>query len=104
MKNSALDAYIQELLQSPEYKEYAAVLDKVKLYPDLKAQIDEFRTKNFEMQRSGDVAFEKLEEFEREYGEFRDIPLVSEFLQAELAFCRMMQENNNVIMNAIRFE
>lgn len=104
MKNSALDAYIQEILNSPEYKEYATVLDKVKLYPDLKVQIDEFRTKNFEIQRSGDDAFEKLEELEREYGEFRDIPLVSEFLQAELAFCRMMQENNNVIMNAIRFE
>ena len=104
MKNSALDAYIQEILHSSEYREYAAVLEKVKLYPDLKAQIDEFRTKNFEMQRRGIDAFEKLDELEREYEEFRDIPLVSEFLQAELAFCRMMQENNNVIMNAIRFE
>lgn len=100
----ALDAYIQEILKSPEYKEYTEVLEKVKLYPDLKAQIDEFRTRNYEMQRSKDAAFEKLEEFEREYGEFRDIPLVSEFLEAELAFCRMMQHNNNVIMNAIRFE
>ncbi len=100
----ALEAYIQEILNSPEYKEYAKVRDKVKLYPDLKIQIDEFRTKNFEIQRSKDAAFEKLEEFEREYGEFRDIPLVSEFLEAELAFCRMMQQNNNVIMNAIRFE
>ena len=104
MKNSALDAYIQEILDSPEYKEYAKVRDKVKLCPDLKAQIDEFRAKNFEMQRTGEDAFEKLEAFEKEYGEFRDIPLVSEFLEAELAFCRMMQQNNSVIMNAIHFE
>ena len=100
----ALEAYIQAILHSPEYKAYAEVRDKVKLYPDLKIQIDEFRTKNFEMQRSGDVAFEKLEELERKYEEFRDIPLVSEFLEAELAFCRMMQQNNNCIMNAIHFE
>ena len=100
----ALNAYIQEILNSPEYKEYAEIRDKVKLYPDLKAQIDEFRTRNFEIQRSNDAAFEKLEAFERESGEFRDIPMVSEFLEAELAFCRMMQQNNNVIMNAIRFE
>ena len=100
----ALNAYIQEILNSPEYKGYAEIRDKVKLYPDLKAQIDEFRTRNFEIQRSNDAAFEKLEAFEREYGEFRDIPMVSEFLEAELAFCRMMQQNNNVIMNAIRFE
>ena len=100
----ALDAYIQEILSSPEYKEYARMRDKVKLYPDLKAQIDEFRTRNFELQISKDAAFEKLEELEREYDDFRDIPMVAEFLAAELAFCRMMQQNNNIIMNAIRFE
>lgn len=100
----ALDAYIQGILASPEYKEYAQIRDKVKLYPDLKAQIDEFRARNFEVQKSKESAFEKMEEFERQYGEFMDIPMVSEFLEAELAFCRMMQENNLRIMEAIRFE
>ena len=100
----ALNAYIQEILASPEYTRYAQIRDKVKLYPDLKAQIDEFRTRNFEVQRSKEAAFEKMEEFERQYGEFMDIPMVSEFLEAELAFCRMMQKNNLVIMDAIRFE
>ena len=100
----ALEAYIQEILNSPEYKEYAKGRDKVKLYPDLKAQIDEFRTRNYEMQKGKDTAFEKLEEFERQYGEFMEIPLVAEFLEAELAFCRMMQHNNTIIMDAIGFE
>ncbi len=100
----ALNAYIQAILKSPEYREYAEILDKVKLYPDLKAQIDEYRTRNFQMQKDGSAAFEKLEAFEREYGEFVDIPMVSEFLDAELAFCRMMQHNNHVIMDAIHFE
>lgn len=100
----ALQAYIQKILQSREYREYAEVRDKVKLVPDLKKQIDEFRTKNFELQTGDDAAFEKIEQFEKEYEDFMEIPLVSEFLAAELAFCRMMQKNNSVIMNAIPFE
>ena len=42
--------------------------------------------------------------FEREYEKFRENPIVDEFLRAELALCRMMQKNNLIIMDAIRFE
>jgi len=102
--DNGLQIYIQEILNSREYIEYAQVRDKIKKYPDLKMQIDEFRTKNYEIQRSRDAAFEKLEAFEREYKDFMDMPMVSEFLEAELAFCRMMQRNNSMIMEAIQFE
>ena len=44
----ALQTYIQGILNSPEYKEYAKIRDKVKLYPDLKAKIDEFVDAIFE--------------------------------------------------------
>ena len=100
----ALDAYILEILHSPEYWAYAKARDRVKQYPELKARIDEYRRKNFEVQRCEEAALEKLEAFEREYGDFVDDPLVSEFLDAELAFCRMMQQNGNRIMEAICFE
>ena len=99
----ALNLYIQEILSSAEYKRYARIRDKVKEYPDLKNRIDAFRTQNFELQRSED-AFDKLDQFEREYEALAEDPMVSEFLAAELAFCRMMQENNNIIMRAIHFE
>ncbi len=100
----ALNVYIQRILDSDEYREYARIRDKVKRDPELKTRIDEFRKRNFEMHRSEDAALEKLEAFEREYGDFMDEPLVSEFLNAELAFCRMMQQNNDIIMRAIQFE
>ena len=48
----ALQAYIDALLETPEYKEYAVQKERVKQYPELKARIDEFRTRNFEMQTS----------------------------------------------------
>ena len=70
----------------------------------LKAQIDEFRMRNFKLQTGGDNAFDKLEQFEDEYAEFRENPLVNDFLASELAFCRMMQEINRCIMNSVDFE
>lgn len=100
----ALQVYIQGILDSKEYREYAEIRDKVKEYPELKERIDEFRARNFEMQRSKDAVFENLEALEKEYEEFIEIPMVSEFLEAELAFCRMIQHNNSVIMKAIHFE
>ena len=70
----------------------------------LLAQIDEFRAKNFEMQTGKDMVFEKIEAFEKEYRDFRENPLVNDFLAAELAFCRLIQNNNARIADAIDFE
>ena len=45
-----------------------------------------------------------IEAFEKEYRDFRENPLVNDFLAAELAFCRMLQNNNARITDAIDFE
>ena len=42
--------------------------------------------------------------FEREYSEFRANPLVNDFLEAELALCRMMQGLYISITEAINFD
>ena len=47
---------------------------------------------------------DKLDDFEREYEKFREDPLVEEFLDAELAFCRMMQEIDVKLAEAMDFE
>jgi len=100
----SLQAYIEKLLKSKEYQKYVEQRERVKQYPDLKKQIDEFRRRNFEMQSSEDLVFEKIEFFEKEYEDFRDNPLVADFLEAELAFCRMMQRHYGEVMRAIDFE
>lgn len=100
----ALQAYIDKILESEEYREYALQRDKVKQQPQLKEQIDTFRARNYEMQTSKEMVFEKIEAFEREYEGFREIPQVASFLAAELAFCRMMQKHNEKIMDAVDFE
>jgi cell fate (sporulation/competence/biofilm development) regulator YlbF (YheA/YmcA/DUF963 family) len=99
----AIDQLVNAIHESDVYREYDELRDKVNQNPELKQQIDEFRHKNYELQNS-DADFEKLEEFEKEYSQFREIPLVSDYLAAELAFCRMMQDINIKITDEIDFE
>lgn len=100
----ALNRLAAAILDSTEYKEYDTQRKRVNEHPELKAQIDEFRRRNFELQTSADNAFEKLEEFEKGYSDFRENPMVSDFLAAELAFCRMMQDINLRLTEALHFE
>ncbi|MBQ9488335.1 MAG: YlbF family regulator [Lachnospiraceae bacterium] len=100
----AVDRLANALLNSDVYLEYKSKLEQVKKDPELKRQIDEFRMRNYELQQSPDYAFDKVEQFQREYQAFRDNPLVSDFLAAELAFCRMVQGIENRLSGMITFE
>ena len=92
------------ILNSEEYLAYQEELTRVKQYPELKIQLDEYRKHRFLLQNSDDYAFDKLEKFEGEFKEFRENPLVESFLTAELAFCRMMQDIDTRITEALHFE
>lgn len=96
--------YIDAIKATEEYREYERQKERVRQDPGLKIQIDEYRRRNFEMQMSGDNVFERIEQFEQEYTGFRENPVVADFLAAELAFCRMMQELNIEITEALNFE
>ena len=102
--DSATEALINAVLATEEYKAYAQELNKVKEFPDLKEQIDDFRKRNFQMQLSADNDFNKLEEFEKEYAAFRENILVQDFLAAELDLCRLIQDLNMRITAALQFE
>ena len=96
-------AYIQ---QSDTYKEYWQQREKLKKQPDLYDKVNEFRQRNFDIQNESDSEdlFDKMEAFEREYAKFRENPMVEDFLRAELAFCRMMQDINVLLTAEIDFE
>ena len=72
----------------------------------MREKIDEYRVRNFELQNSVQTEdlLDKLDDFEREYEKFREDPLVEEFLDAELAFCRMMQEIGLYVTDQMHFE
>ena len=102
--DNATDEFINAILDTEIYKSYAQELARVKAQPELKAQIDDFRRRNHEMQMSSDMDFNKLDRFEMEFEDFRNNPLVADFLAAELDLCRMMQRINTRITAGINFE
>lgn len=102
----AVDKLVEEIKQSDTYVEYDFQRDKLKKQPELFARVKEYRQRNFDLQNSeqGEDLFEKIDAFEREYEDFLAIPLVEDFLNAEVAFCRMMQEVNMRITAELDFE
>lgn len=102
--DSATEALISAVLATEEYQAYAEELKKVREFPELKEQLDDFRKRNFLLQSSSDNDFNKLEQFEREYAAFRENILVQDFLAAELDLCRLIQDLNMRITAALQFE
>lgn len=100
----SLQGLIADILDSEIYNEYQKQLMLVKGREGLKEKIDEFRTRNLALQTGEHTTFEQLECFEREYEDFREDPLVDDFLAAELALCRMLQKVNRLLVEAIDFE
>lgn len=104
--NVAVEKLIDTIRDTEVYAEYERQKEKVNRIPDLKSQIDTYRIRNFEIQNlsNDDDVFRKIEDFEREYESFRENPIVSDFLEAELALCRMMQEINIRLTAALDFD
>ena len=100
----AVDNLINTIKSDEVFREYHKQLDLLRQEPELKRQVDDFRKRNYDMQMGGDLDFAKLESFREEYREFRTNPLVDSFLAAELDFCRMMQNINFKIIDAVDFE
>ena len=102
----AIENLLIALKQTEEYTEYQNQLGKINMQPDLRKQVDAYRNENFELQNSTpqDELMQKMEQFEEKYQTFRENPLVNDFLAAELAFVRKMQEVTLKIMEGIPFE
>ena len=102
----ALEQLAQAVKESEVYREYRRQSERVDNAGDMREKIDEYRVRNFELQNSVQTEdlLDKLDDFEREYEKFREDPLVEEFLYAELAFCRMMQEIDVKLAEAMDFE
>lgn len=96
-------AYIQK---SETYQEYLLQRERLKKQPGLYDKVNEYRQRNFDIQNETDSEdmFDRMEAFEQEYEKFRENPLVEDFLRAELAFCRMMQDINVLLTAEIDFE
>lgn len=103
---AAATKFVKSIKESDTYKAYYYQLERLKRNPELYEKVNEFRKRNYEIQNTSQVdeLFDKMDAFEQEFEKFREDPVVDEFLRAELAFCRMMQEVNLYITEAVNFE
>lgn len=103
--DAQVDILAQCIKDSQIYRNYRVQVEKLEKQPELLEQINDFRRKNFELQseQPSENMLDKVEAFSREYESFRESPLVSDFLQAELELCRLMQEVQIRLTQAIDF-
>ena len=98
--------FADQIVASDTYNEYQHQMEKIKKQPALYEKVNEFRQRSFDLQNApeSDDLFERLEAFEEEYERFRENPIVTDFLTAELAVCRMMQDIYRVLAEQMDFD
>ncbi|MBD5546227.1 MAG: YlbF family regulator [Lachnospiraceae bacterium] len=103
---AAVGKFVKAVKETDTYKGYCYQLEKIKKSPELFERVNEFRHRNYEIQNTSQVneLFDKMDAFEEEYEKFRENPIVDDFLTAELAFCRLMQEIDMFITEELNFE
>ena len=86
---NALTDAMRNTIDYQSYLKLEAELDKDK---DLKKRVDEFRIRNFSLQKEENVdLFDAVDDIDREFVELRKNPVVEEYLEAELSVCKMVQ-------------
>ena len=102
----AARAFADQIMTSDTYRQYYYQREKIKKQPELYEKVNEFRQRNFDLQNEtdSDDMLDRMEAFEIEYDNFRENPLVDDFLRAELAFCRMMKEVYVLLADEVDFE
>ncbi len=100
------DKFIEQLKTSDEYKEYNNQLEVIKHFPDLMSQINQYRQENFIIQNQyeSDELYDKMEEFSNKYEYLMENPRAYDFIHAEAAFCKMMQEVNIRMIEGLKFQ
>lgn len=102
----ATGRYADAIKATKVYRCYREQLAKIKEMPDKYRQVNEIRRENYELQKneSGDGLYERIEAFADKMEQLREDPVVDEFLKAELALCRLMQEIMIRLTEAIEFD
>lgn len=96
--------FVERLRMTREYKLYEYSKERVRMYPGLWEQINEYRRKRYLLQKSEEDLFDRLDAFDKEYEEFRSNPPVETYLEAEAAVCKMIREIYEQIASVIELD
>lgn len=97
-----VEELISAIRESTEYRNFQEAEQQVIRIPGLEEKIREYCWKNYEIQNSSSEDFsDRIEEFENQYRELREHPVVAQYLESELGICRMLQKINAEITKAV---
>lgn len=103
--SSLANSVIEQIKVTDEYKEFQSLLARVKENPALYERLNEFRRRNFDIQMSdsGDT-LDMMDALTNEFEDVINMELATEFLEAEAAFCGLMQEFYNTVTDGLEFD
>ncbi|MBO4309678.1 MAG: YlbF family regulator [Lachnospiraceae bacterium] len=98
--------YIKELKKTAIYKTYKDSLAALKKDEEMWEKVREYRKKREELQKnsSSEELYEKADWFEKDYAFVYENKQAREFLEAEVALCRLIQDICFSITKSLDFE
>ncbi|MBO4678279.1 MAG: YlbF family regulator [Lachnospiraceae bacterium] len=96
---------IEAIRNTSEYAEFTHLLSQLKQDPELYRRVDEMRDKNFMIQHGNEGdPYDMMDALTNEYEGVINNVSVSEFLQAEIALCKMIHEFNRNVTAGLEIE
>ncbi|MCC6093882.1 MAG: YlbF family regulator [Eubacterium sp.] len=95
---------VRTLENSEAYKRYCSLSEQLKDMPELRQKINEYRRKVYEMQTSGRDLYDETDYVISEYSPLLRNEIAADFLDAEGAVCRMVQQVVDTISSEIHLE
>lgn len=101
--DTCTEMLISAIKNGSAYKQYCAALEEIKKTPGLKEQVDELRRLNYQIQnQSNEMNLETaLENLDEKMEKLCRIVEVNQFLDAEMALCKQLQEINTAVHQGI---
>lgn len=88
--DECVDALLDCIHESSIYQNYLQCEKALSETPDLKKEVDDFRSVIYQMHQEEDW-FDASERLEKQYAELRKKPEVNAYLEAELDLCKVIQ-------------
>ena len=102
----SLDALKAALQECDAFKRYQTARVEIRKYPEKERRLHELRKKNYILQNSKEQIdlFVEAERLEQEYADVYKDPMLSEYLEAEVAVCRIVQQVTHELIDCLDFE
>lgn len=97
---------IEEIKSESVYRQYTTSLEKLNANPEIKRQVDELRRLNYQAQVKNDDtdSYDTIDDIDDKINELSGIPEVNQFLEAEAALCRLLQDISVRVHEAIHLD